>query len=68
MIPKYHVVYYKNHTIHYMNGLYKIDTLPSLAYLSFDEAKREVDRVEKDLDSTLVKFFDNLKQLNDKTD
>ena len=60
MIPKYHIVHYKNLAIHYENGVYKIPDLPTFPFLTMTDAMRHIDEEEKK-----KKFFDNLKQANE---
>ena len=54
-----HLVDYKNHTIICENGLYYIATLPFQKYFSFQEAKKEVDKVTNTLDQNII----NLKEI-----
>lgn len=63
MIPKYHIVYYKNHPIRYENGIYKVGDLPTVYFLSMTDAIRKIDELERRNDE---QFF-NIKRLNDKT-
>lgn len=44
MLPSYHVVYYKNHAIHYMNGIYKVDCLPN-SFITMTDAMKEIDKL-----------------------
>jgi hypothetical protein len=64
MIPKYHVVYYKGMAIHYMNGLYRVADLPKFYYISIDDAKKEVDKCDRQRQE-LLKLFDNLNEPDD---
>lgn len=64
MIPKYHTVEYKTHKIYYVCGMYRIDK-NNFFYISIDDAKKEVDRIEQEREEFLVKFFDNLNNLNE---
>lgn len=66
-LPCYHTVMYKGFSIHYMNGLYKIGNSASLPYLSMNEAKREVDRMDNMLNNITEQLFDNQTQANAQT-
>lgn len=46
MIPKYHIVHYKNFTIHYLNGVYKIVEIPGKTFFTINEAFKEIDKYE----------------------
>jgi hypothetical protein len=61
MIPKYHTVFYKNHPIHYLNGVYKVGDLPTPSFLTMTDAMKEIDKAEKGREDIF-----NLKQLKDK--
>lgn len=63
-LPCYHIVYYKNHAIYYVNGLYKIGDIPSLTFINMNDAKNRVDEYELLNNKQL---FDNQKVPNDKT-
>lgn len=54
-----HSVDYKGVTIHCENGLYYIATLPCKKYFSFQEAKKEVDKVNNTLHENII----NLKEI-----
>lgn len=56
-----HIVYYKNHQIIYFNGVYTIKDQPSVGYLRFIDAAKEIDKVENALNNNIEQFFDNLK-------
>lgn len=52
MTPACHIVHYKGLPVYYMNGVYKTE---GKYFLSFSEAKREIDKQDKE-------FFFNLKR------
>ena len=56
-----HIVFYKGYEIVYFNGVYRIKNLPAPGYVSFTDAKNEIDKIENDLNDDVRKFFDNLK-------
>ena len=56
-----HLVEYKGHTIYCdSSGLYYIDSGDSNRYINFNEAKKEVDRMEQDAGENFV----DLKHIN----
>lgn len=57
--PHSHIVYYKNYKIVYENGEYRLPELPTLPFRNMSAAKKEIDKVTKDLEDNLQ----NLKEL-----
>jgi hypothetical protein len=57
-----HTVYYKSYQIILENGQYKIPQLPLFPFSNLNQAKKEIDKVTKDLDGNLQ----NLKELINK--
>ena len=48
-----HIVHYKGYSIICENGFYRVATFPVLNYITLDDAKAEVDRVEAQIQSNL---------------
>jgi hypothetical protein len=48
-----HITQYKGHNIYYESPLYRIGGFPLRTYISFEDAKKEVDRVVEALENNL---------------
>lgn len=57
--PYTHIVFYKNYGVVFENGRYRIPQLPSFSFPNMSAAKREIDKVTKDLEDNIQ----NLKEL-----
>lgn len=64
-LPACHIVYYKNFAIHYLNGIYKVINATAPFYVSMNDAKKEVDRLDNILNNIISEPpSTNLKQAN----
>lgn len=61
MIPKYHTVPYKGAAVNYENGVYKIPLQPQYTFLTYSEAKRHIDKLEKAGELDNLKLADEIK-------
>jgi len=57
-----HSVDYKGLTIHYSNGEYYIATNPTKKFYTFNDAKREVDKVQESLNDNFINIKEILKR------
>lgn len=62
-----YIVHYKGATITFENNVYKINEFPLFPFVSLNQAKAEIDRMEQSLANNIYQFFENLKRPDAKT-
>lgn len=59
-----HIIQYKGYNIYYESPLYRIGSFPLRTYISFEEAKKEIDRVVEALENNISEIVDLIKKNN----
>jgi hypothetical protein len=52
-MTKFHTIQYKGYNIYYEEPMYRVGNIPLKTFLSFEDAKREIDRVVETLENNL---------------
>lgn len=53
---------YKGYAVYYDNGLYHIGQNPTAKYLTFQDCKNEIDRIEKTLEDNILNLSTIIKR------
>lgn len=66
-LPCYYWLFYRSHTIYYLNGLYKIGDMACPVFLHINDAKAKIDEYENRLLDQTINLLNNQNPPNDKT-
>lgn len=57
-----HIIQYKGYNVYYESPLYRIGKFPLKSFISFEEARKEIDRVEEALQNNLNELMGLVKK------
>lgn len=63
-MTSFHVIQYKGHNIYYESPLYRIGGFPLRTYISFEDARKEIDKVLETLEKNIAELSDLIKKNN----
>ena len=63
-MTNFHIIQYKGYNVYYESPLYRIGGFPMRTYLSFDDAKKEIDKVLETFEKNIAEIVDLIKKNN----